>query len=757
MFVAVLASSAQSEFEKYARLKISLDGKSLDDLARLGLETDHGTVKIGSYIINDYSLEEQKVLISNGFKYKTIIEDVGKYYAEQNHTSSNRDVDINCSEKKYPFETPKNYEEGSMGGYQTYDEMLATLDRMKQRYPTLISSRKAIDTFQTLEGRPIYWVKIGNQPDSEENEPKILYTALHHAREPASLSQMLFYMWYLLENYDTDPEVKFIVDSTSLYFIPCVNPDGYVYNERNNPNGGGLWRKNRAVVDGDTVGVDLNRNYGFEWGYDDIGSSSNPSSSTYRGEKAFSEIETQALRAFTETYYFEIALNYHSYGNLVVYPWGFNDSQTPEGLTFKGISEAMTLTNNYFAGTASETVGYTVNGTSDDHMYGEHGTFALTPEVGNPFAGFWPPSNQIDFLNKSVLEQNLVVAKLLHSYVNVELVSSSENRLIFGLKKYSLDMEDIKLSLSSLSDRLTFIEDEQTVSMDHLEAQTVNFDYEIDGDPEEIPSIKVVLEVKYPSYSALDTFQITVSSEQFETVLQDSAENIEMWSTESWSQTTEKFLQGEHSLTDSPLSNYPASSNALLTSLDPIDLRESISATLEFNAVWEIEEDFDYGQVRISTDGLIFTPLCGIYTENGTAFQDLDQPIYDGRQEDWVKESISLDDYVGEMVWIQFALISDEIEEQDGMYIDDLSVVVQRELSSSVSKVEMDKKQVRVVPNPFTNDFRVLLENRPVSDYVIYDQLGRKVQKEDLVEGVYFVEVWRDGERETIIKAIKVK
>jgi hypothetical protein len=80
-----------------------------------------------------------------------------------------------------------------------------------------------------------------------------------------------------------------------------INPDGYVYNETIAPNGGGMHRKNRRDTgcgDGTQRGIDLNRNYGYEWGADNSGSSPNPCSSTFRGDSAFSEPETQAVRDF---------------------------------------------------------------------------------------------------------------------------------------------------------------------------------------------------------------------------------------------------------------------------------------------------------------------------------------------------------------------------------------------------------------------------------------------------------------------------
>ena len=83
--------------------------------------------------------------------------------------------------------------------------------------------------------------KISDNPNQDENEPEILYDAVHHAREPNSLSQLIFYMYYLLENYGLNDEVTYLVNETEMYFVPCINPDGYIYNQINDPNGGGMW------------------------------------------------------------------------------------------------------------------------------------------------------------------------------------------------------------------------------------------------------------------------------------------------------------------------------------------------------------------------------------------------------------------------------------------------------------------------------------------------------------------------------------
>lgn len=242
---------------------------------------------------------------------------------------------------------------------------------MRSKYPHLITAKKAIDsTNLTHENRPIYWVKISGNPDVDENEPAALYNALHHAREPLALSQLIYYMWYLLENYTNNTEIQYLLDHAALYFVPCVNPDGYVYNELTNPNGGGMWRKNRRN-NGGSYGVDLNRNYDYAFAQDNVGSSALPSSNIYRVPTAFSEPETQNMRDFCEAHDFMFSLNYHSYGDLLIYPWAYNSALTPDSNEYKTFARVMTQENRYNYGTNMETIGYSSNGDADDWFYGE--------------------------------------------------------------------------------------------------------------------------------------------------------------------------------------------------------------------------------------------------------------------------------------------------------------------------------------------------------------------------------------------------
>ncbi|MCF8451449.1 MAG: hypothetical protein K9G49_16375, partial [Taibaiella sp.] len=289
-----LFATAQKR-EQFSRAKIHLDpNHTIYGLSSLGLAVDHGEHKKNTFFISDFSETEIAQARAAGFVVDIQIADVSKHYRDQNKKKEAKTTSAGCDVAP-DVVTPAHFHLGTYAGFFTYTEMVQNLDSMRLLYPTLISPKQAVGSFLTIEGRPIYWVRISNNPTVDQpTKPQMLTTSAHHAREPGSVSSNIFYLWYLLENYATDPHIKKIIDNTELYFITCVNPDGYERNIVTDPAGGGLWRKNlRDNMDG-TYGVDLNRNYGITWGFDDIGSSPVSSTQTYRGTAAFSEPETQA-------------------------------------------------------------------------------------------------------------------------------------------------------------------------------------------------------------------------------------------------------------------------------------------------------------------------------------------------------------------------------------------------------------------------------------------------------------------------------
>jgi len=250
-----------------------------------------------------------------------------------------------------------------MGGYHTYEETGHFLDSMHNEYPAITTD--TIPIGYTWEDRSIWALKISDNPETDEDEPEILYTGLHHAREPMSIEVLLYYIDYLLSNYGTDPEATDLVDNTEMWFVVILNPDGYEYNRAHDPGGGGMWRKNRRDNGDGTFGVDLNRNYGYMWGYDDIGSSPSTGSETYRGPAAFSEPEIQVIRDFVLDHDFITCINYHSVAEMFLLPWGYTYAQPADYLVDEVFGDSATYYTGYWSGPGWEGL-YPTNGESDD-------------------------------------------------------------------------------------------------------------------------------------------------------------------------------------------------------------------------------------------------------------------------------------------------------------------------------------------------------------------------------------------------------
>jgi len=261
----------------------------------------------------------------------------------------------------------KNKQNFAMGGFRSFGEVEGYLDSLVAAHPTLMTPKFSIGT--SLQGRPLWCVKVSDNPGIDEDEPELLYISLIHAREPAGGAALLNVLEHFVTNYGSDPEIAALVDNRELYFLPVQNPDGLVLNEDIAPFGGGWWRKNMRNNGDGTWGVDLNRNYGFKWGYDNFGSSGDPSSETYRGSGPFSEPETQAVRDFVASRNFVIIHNFHTYSNLELWPWGYDRYYTDREEFYSILGDSMCQYNGY-----APSVGwglYPTNGDADDWAWGD--------------------------------------------------------------------------------------------------------------------------------------------------------------------------------------------------------------------------------------------------------------------------------------------------------------------------------------------------------------------------------------------------
>ncbi len=292
----------------------------------------------------------------------------------------------------------------SMGGYRTFDEIVATMDTLTALNPAICSDKFSIG--QTIEGREMWVIKISDNVAVDEDEPESFFDAAIHAREVITPAVLLETMRTLIEGYGVDTFLTRLVDTREVWFLPCFNADGYAYNEVIAPNGGGMWRKNRRDNGNGTYGVDLNRNFPYAWGYDNSGSSPSPGDETFRGISAASEPETQNYLAFVESRNFVTHINVHSYSNLILWPYGYDyNIYAPDHDLFTFMGDSMATFNGY-----TPSVGwhlYPANGTTDDWMYGEQTTknkiYSFVFEIGSSSDGFWPATYRIpELVNENI-------------------------------------------------------------------------------------------------------------------------------------------------------------------------------------------------------------------------------------------------------------------------------------------------------------------------------------------------------------------
>lgn len=260
---------------------------------------------------------------------------------------------------------------------------------------------------QSLQNRPIRAITITG-PDEPGNaaadRPVIIWNGCQHAREWISPMTVTYIASRLVGDYDTDPAVRSLVDSTRIVIVPVANPDGYLYSWSSER----YWRKNRRPNNASDFGVDLNRNWGYEWGGD--GASSDPGNDTYRGATSFSEPETRVLRDLALSFGDKLAahIDYHSYSQLILYPFGYADgvhAPEPDRTFFEtlsnDLSDLILSESGAFYNPIPSWVLYPASGTASDWFYGAAGaksvTFELRPsdqDVGG-LEGFDPPPSTI--------------------------------------------------------------------------------------------------------------------------------------------------------------------------------------------------------------------------------------------------------------------------------------------------------------------------------------------------------------------------
>jgi hypothetical protein len=285
--------------------------------------------------------------------------------------------------------------------FHTFAETVALLDTTVASHPDL-AEKFSIGT--SYQGRQIWALRLtADQDAGTQGKPEVLIEGLFHARERASSELAIYMIGVLTDNYGQQTKlgrrVTAILDSTVVYVIPMVNPDGAVFDFK----GGRFhqWRKNRQPLpDSDAVGVDLNRQFGFKWNCCG-GSSDDPYADTYHGPEAWFAPEAQALRDFIDSRVADGGrlteeLSLHSAARRVPWPYGYTTEDVPETMTqddhatFVALGQGMASRNGYTAEQSSDM--YVTDGDAGDWSYHEHGIFNLVVEMAKGSAKRYYPS-----------------------------------------------------------------------------------------------------------------------------------------------------------------------------------------------------------------------------------------------------------------------------------------------------------------------------------------------------------------------------
>ncbi len=281
--------------------------------------------------------------------------------------------------------------------YHTYAELRDDIRTAEAAHPDIV---RVFSIGESHEGRELWTAEVSDRVGVDEGEPEVLVDALHHGREHLSAELALASFHWLVDGYGHDARITDIVDGRRVWFVFMVNPDGGEFDIE----GGAYrdWRRNRQPTPGSgEVGTDVNRNYAFRWRCCG-GASADPASGRYAGPAPFSSPEARAMRDFVESRVVDgrqritMNLSFHTFGRLVMYPYGFTKRDVPPQMTrldhrvLVAIARTMAASSRYRAQQSSDL--YISSGSSSMWMYGVQRIVPFVVEVGG---GARPPDERI--------------------------------------------------------------------------------------------------------------------------------------------------------------------------------------------------------------------------------------------------------------------------------------------------------------------------------------------------------------------------
>jgi carboxypeptidase T len=742
---------------KYSTVKIYPpdDNAKRAELVAL-LQLDHYYYEQDGGFVAEINQSDIKRLQTTGYRYTILVDDVAKHVNELNRqyyarTASGRvayeqsgSILDSMIKKPVAFTVQPTF-----GGYYSFSQMDTAMTNLVAAYP-LIAQKTSLGL--SIEGRNIWCIKISDNVTTAQDatEPDVLFVGLQHAREAITGASMIFFMKYLCEEYyKGNQQIIDLVNNREFYIIPCMNPDGWEFNRITatgvvNGIGGGQ-RKNRRNIGTDVMGsgttyysnsqkgVDLNRNWGVDWGNCDppiqgnVAScgSTDPDDATYWGTGAFSEPETQAIKNLVTAKNFVVAFDQHSFGPYYSLPFGrrsLHTMTTQQTEFYTCIPALMGQYNGMRANDSYGALGYEVAGGFKDWMLlgdiglGSKGSvYGMTGEgpAGGGTSGtngsFWAPAAEIVNLCQGICYQNLQLAYAAGSYVDLQDVSdiavpvgALTGNFNFSIKRIGLANAPVTVTLIPLQN-ISSAGSPVTVNSlpNYYDVYNGSISYTLPGGISAGHRIKFAWRVQTGGYTYYDTVVKFYNPSQ---LLYDNMEGSfsTNWTTTfsgtgavGWDLTSNGTgLNGAgHAMSESPAAgtNYTTSTTRRAHYKNAMDLTGATAAYLSFWVRHRAENFRDRLIVEASTTSTNGTngtwfPVMGTTTVqepgtlDGATINGI--PSLTGIRENWTHEIYNLSAYDGNAaVRIRFTFISDSDptsfadERDDGFYIDEVKII----------------------------------------------------------------------------------
>lgn len=735
LFLTIFFQQVLSQ-EKYSTVRIYAPADRTQRANLIGLlQIDHFQQADDGAIIAEIGTRDIQRLKTTSYSYDILVDDIAsKLEIANRHYYAERASGKPAGQNRMAFEqtgktiddiipTPSAFVvQATFGGYYSFAQMNTAMNNLVAAYPS-IAQKTSLG--KTHENRDIWCIKISDQVATNDvSEPGVLFMGLQHAREAIGGSSMLFLMQYLCQNYATNQSIRDIVNNRQIYIIPCTNPDGWEYN-RNNGGAGSGWRKNRRSNGGGTFGVDLNRNWGVDWGNcarPIVGSplscgSSDTDDDTYYGPAAFSEPETQVIRDFAYSHQLTAMIDQHSYGPYYSLPFGrpslpAHNMTTSDSKFYTYISSAMGNYNGMRAGNSPQALGYEVAGGVKDWMLrGDTTTkgvvYGLTGEGGagggttGSFGSFWAPAEEIVNLCKGMTYQNLQLLYAAGSYINLQdqtdiNLTSRNGAFDFHAIRVGLKNSPVTVSVVPL-ENIQSIGSSVTINTlpNYYDTYDGNINYTLPPALTNGQRVRFAWKIETGGYTYYDTVTKFYNATQ---LLYDDMEgsfSVNWTSTatnsnaavteENWSFTTLDKFAGSRSMTESASGNYFSRTTRTATYNSTFNLGDATAAYLSFWTKHRAENFRDKLRIQVSTNGTTWVAIAGSTTVqepgtlDGSTINGI--PSLTGIKPDWTRELFDLSAWVGTAnLRLRFQFTSDattsfDFSEDDGFYIDNVKVI----------------------------------------------------------------------------------